>query len=565
MQKFSNFKYIRPNLEEIGAKAKEIVKVLSSEEATLEDQIKAVESYFELSKEIYTSQALSSARFSINTNDEYYKGENTWFDANSPLIMNIDFQIKNALVSSPRVVELEKKFGKHFFTKVRTELRLFDPKIIPLLQKENELVTKHGELKAKAIIHFDGKDLTIPQVTPYYQSPDREVRKAAYKAVSDYFESTHEEYDDIYDQLVHIRDEKAKALGFKNFIQFAYLNMGRTDYTAKDVSKFRAKVQEYLTPFSTEIYKNNTSRIGISDPKFYDLSLVFSDGNPKPIGGKDVLTNAAVNMYNDMSKETGKFIQLMTSKELFDLESKPGKMGGGYCTYFPTYNVPFIFANFNGTAGDADVFTHECGHAFAAYSNKNKNPFLKSGEMETAEIHSMSMEFFAHPYIEAFFGDDATKYRYQHLQGTVNFIPYGALVDAYQEWVYTHINAKPKERNAKWRELEKAFIPARDYAELSYLDSGTFWYRQPHIFEVPFYYIDYCIAQVCAMQYFIWSLENKEDAWKSYYKLCKLAGTIPFKKLLKKVGIQNPLKSDVVAELIPKLKAQIEKYKSEIK
>jgi M3 family oligoendopeptidase len=259
-------------------------------------------------------------------------------------------------------------------------------------------------------------------------------------------------------------------------------------------------------------------------------------------------------MYDSMSKESSDFFRHMLNHNLLDLETKDGKAPGGYCTYFSTYKTPFIFANFNGTQHDVNVLTHEVGHGLQAYlSSGIKIPQYQSPTLEACEIHSMSMEFFAWPYMEDFFGKDANKYRFYHLRDSIEFLPYGITVDEFQHWVYEHPNATHLERCAKWREIESNYTPHKKYDELPTLNHGAYWLRQGHIFSTPFYYIDYTLAQVCAFQFFIEMRKNQPKAWKKYVKLCKMGGKYPFVELLENAKLRNPFIDGNVEKVIKPL------------
>lgn len=345
----------------------------------------------------------------------------------------------------------------------------------------------------------------------------------------------------------------AKKLGFENYVPMGYLRLGRTDYDAKMVAGYRKQVLEDLVPVAQAIIEAKAKRLGIESMKSYDLGIDFASGNPKPIGDREYLVASALKMYSELSKETGEFFRYMTEHELMDLEAKKGKAGGGFCTYIPNYKSPFIFSNFNGTSADVDVLTHEAGHAFQVYCNRDqKIPEYVWPTLEACEIHSMSMEFFAWPWMKLFFGDDAERYRYHHLSGTITFIPYGVLVDHFQTEIYENPDLTPQERKAVWRRLEKLYMPYKVY-ENEFFDQGNYWLRQSHIFSTAFYYIDYTLAQVCAQQYLIKDRENHEKAWESYLTLCKAGGSKSFLGLLSLAGLDNPFVQGTVKKVAEKL------------
>ncbi len=537
--KFKDYEYIRPSLEQIEKEFKEAIKVVTTN-STLDEQIKAIDKVNSARNTFATMANLCYIRNTINTKDAFYEEEKSFFDNNSPLYSNFEFELSKALLSSKYKKDLENKYGKQWFRLIEANMKTFSPEIIPELQEENKLVTEYQKLLASAKIDFDGKVLNLSQMGPYAINKDRDVRKQAEVKVSEFFKSHEDKLDDIYDSLVKLRTKMAKKLGYDNYVDLGYLRLGRTDYTSKDVANYRKQVLEDLVPLATKIFEEKVERLGIKNPMSYDGGINFISGNPKPVGNKDQLVSQAKKMYSELSKETKEFFDFMVEKDLLDLEAKEGKAGGGYCTYIANYRSPFIFSNFNGTSGDIDVLTHEAGHAFQVYSSRDFDiPEYYFPTLEACEIHSMGMEFFAWPWLELFFEDDADRYRYQHLAGTISFIPYGVLVDHFQTEIYENPEMTKEERKNKWRELEKQYMPFKKY-ENEFLEKGTIWYRQSHIFSTAFYYIDYTLAQVCAQQYWVRSRENLKDAWESYLRLCKEGGSKSFLELLEVAGLDNP-------------------------
>jgi M3 family oligoendopeptidase len=354
--------------------------------------------------------------------------------------------------------------------------------------------------------------------------------------------------------MVRLRHTIAKKLGYKNFVQLGYDRFGRTDYNHVDVKGYRDQIFESVVPLVTELTARKAKRLNIKEPKSYDLALSFLTGNPKPKGDSKWQVNHAKEMYKEMSPETDKFFSFMLEHNLLELDAKPGKAGGGYCTYLPDYKAPFIFANFNGTAGDVDVLTHEAGHAFQVFSSRDHIPEYRWPTMEAAEIHSMSMEFLAWPWIDKFFEEDTDKYKFNHLAGSISFLPYGVLVDEFQHGIYENPELSKNDRKALWRKIEKKYLPFKDYGDDAFMEKGTFWYKQGHIFGAPFYYIDYTLAQVCAFQFWVKSQENHQTAFDQYLALCKLGGSKSFVDLVESAKLRNPFKDGVVSEIVKPIK-----------
>jgi len=557
--KFKDYPYARPDMEAVKRDFEEAIEVLNKADS-LSEQIAAVERINKVRSNYQTMEVLCSIRSDIDTTDAFYEAERNFFDENGPLYADYENRFLKALYYSKFREGLEERFGKQLFALIEANIKSFRPEIIEKMQEENKLVTEYRKLIASAKIPFDGKINNLPQMGPYSIAPDRSVRREAEAAVMKFFEENEAKLDEIYDRLVKVRTAMAKKLSYENYIPLGYYRLGRTDYDAEMVAGYRKQVLEELVPVAQNIIEAKAKRLGIVDLKSYDLGIDFPSGNPKPIGGREYLVNAAMKMYTEMSKETGEFFRYMNDHELMDLEAKAGKVGGGYCTFIPDYKSPFIFSNFNGTSGDVDVLTHEAGHAFQVYTSRDMEvPEYLWPTLEACEVHSMSMEFFAWPWMELFFGDDADRYRYKHLAGTITFIPYGVLVDHFQHEVYAHPDMTPEERKAVWRNLERQYLPYKVY-ENGFLEKGTYWFRQGHIFSTAFYYIDYTLAQVAAQQYWIKDRENHEKAWESYLRLCRAGGSKPFLELLRLAGLDNPFVPGTVAKVAEKLNEFLEGF-----
>jgi len=556
--KFNEYKYEHLDLEKIKKEFSELIKSFEKAE-NVEGQVNAFDEIIKLRNHIETMQTLVSVRHSIDTNDEFYDKENEYMDEISPILFGFTNDFYKALVNSKFKDELIQKYGKFLFDLAENTLKTFSPEIIPDAQEENRLSSKYSKLIASAKIDFDGKELNLSQMVPYTQSKDRNVRIEAAKKVAQFFSENQDKFDNIYDSLVKVRTRMAQKMGYKNFVEFGYKQLSRLEYDAKMVEGYRKQVLENIVPLHTELRERQGKRLGVDKLKFYDEAIKFNSGNADPHGSPEWILNNGKTMYKELSKETDEFFTFMTENNLLDLLSKKGKMSGGYCTYIPEHKAPFIFANFNGTSHDIDVLTHEAGHAFQVYQSRGfEVPEYLWPSYEACEIHSMSMEFLTWPWMDLFFENDTDKYKFIHLSEALLFIPYGVTVDEFQHWVYENPEATPKERREKWIEIEKKYLPTRDYGEVEELKNGIFWFRQGHIFSSPFYYIDYTLAQVCAFQFWIKSRENREKAWKDYLNLCKLGGSKPFFELMKSANLKNPFEEGTLAIVIPKIKEYLD-------
>jgi M3 family oligoendopeptidase len=551
MTTFKDYTYVRPNMDELKAAVSALIEKFKGAQS-VEEQSEVITEINKYRNTFATMANLVYIRASIDTNDEYYQKERDYFDEVEPMAEEIVFDYYKALVASKFRTELEEKWGTQLFALAEDQIKGFSPAIIELMQQENKLVSEYNKLVASAQIEFDGKTLTLAQLAPYAESTDRAVRKAARETSANFFAENVEKFDSIFDQLVKLRHQIATTLGYKNYVELGYINMNRVDYNAEMVSKFRDQVRDYIVPVATKLYERQAKRIGVEgDFKFYDEGLNFLTGNATPQGSPEWIVENGKKMYEELSPETGEFFNYMIDNELMDLVAKKGKESGGYCTFIDDYNSPFIFSNFNGTSGDIDVLTHEAGHAFQVYSSRNIGiPEYLWPTYESAEIHSMSMEFFTWPWMEHFFKEQTDKYKFTHLSSGLLFLPYGVAVDEFQHVIYENPEMTPAERKAAWKEIEEKYLPHRDYDGHSYLESGAFWQRQGHIYASPFYYIDYTLAQICAFQFWKRSRENFEDAWKDYVHLCGLGGSLSFTKLVEAAGLISPFESGCVESVI---------------
>jgi M3 family oligoendopeptidase len=555
--KFTDFKYERPSLEEYKQQIAELIAVFT-DDSKLEDEVAAIKQSFAIEDTLDTMMGIAGVRHTIDTKDDFYNAEKDFADQNGPLFQEQSQALLMKIFNSRHRAGLVKEFGELLFTQVELQLKTFKPEIIEELQLENKLSSEYSVLIASAEIEFNGETYNLSGMGKFTTDKDRDTRHKAQLAVSNWFESQETKIDELYDGLVKVRHAIAKKLGYSDFTQLGYDRLGRSDYNAEDVKRYREQIFESVVPLAKELTERKSKRIEIADMKSYDLALSFLTGNPKPKGDSTWQLNHAKDMYSEMSPETKSFIEMMTEMELLDLDTKPGKQGGGYCTYFPDYNAPFIFANFNGTSGDVDVLTHEAGHAFQVYLSKELIPSYRWPTLEAAEIASMSMEFLAWPWINKFFIEDTEKYKFSHLAGAITFLPYGVAVDEFQHEVYAKPEMTPEQRKDAWRKIEKKYLPYKDYDDDKFLERGGFWFRQGHIFGAPFYYIDYTLAQIVAFQYWIKAQDNHEQALEEYMKICKLGGSKSFVNLLKSAGLRVPFDQGVVSRIITPIKGYLD-------
>lgn len=540
--KFCDMTYARPEPNEIKAQ----LTALTEELKAAEDYAAAKAVFLkreDVVRRVQTAQTLVSIRHSIDTRDTFYDEEMQFWNTVSPELQEYEQQWTAAMLASPFRSQFEAEYGDVYFINAELELKSFDVSIIPELQQENELTQAYEKLLASAQIPFEGGTYTISQMTPFKTDADDTRRLAAWKAEGQWYKEHQGELDDLYDRLVHLRDAMGRKLGYEGYTTLGYYRMGRNCYTKTDVEAFRAAVVKYLVPVAETIYRAQAERMGKAYPlSFADTALKFRSGNPKPCGDAEDILAHGKRFYEELSPETGEFFKAMLDDELLDVLSKEGKAGGGYCTEIAAYRAPFIFANFNGTQGDVEVVTHEAGHAFAYWMNRDRVPMeLAWPSMEGCEVHSMAMEFFAWPWAEGFFGEDTRKFLYSHLAGAVTFIPYGTMVDHFQHIVYERPTMTPAERHAVWRDLLGVYMPwMRLDGDIPFYSEGEGWQRQHHIYSLPFYYIDYCLAQTVALQFWALIQEDPQAAWQRYMNYTVQGGSRVFTELLTHAELDTP-------------------------
>ncbi len=543
--------YSRPDLESVKAEITSLIEKLNQ----AEDYASAREAFLEMDKlerKVETQLTLVSIRHSIDTRDEFYDKEQTYWNEKQPELQEYLQKWTEALLASPFRKEFSEEFGEIIFTNAEIQRKTFSPEIIPQLQKENDLVQAYEKLLASAQIPFRGGVYTLSQIAPYKNDADDEVRLAAWKAEGQWYKDNQAELDQLYDELVHVRHEMGVKLGYGGYTQLGYYRMERNCYTKEDVEAFRKLVVEYLVPVADQVFRDQARRLGKEYPmSFADNALRFRSGNPKPQGSADDILAAGRKFYDELSPETSEFFRTMLDNELMDVLSTEGKQGGGYCTSLHDYEVPFIFANFNGTADDVETVTHEAGHGFADWYNRKRVPVSTIWpSLEACEVHSMSMEFFAWPWSELFFGDDTRKFRYNHLAGSLTFIPYGTMVDHFQHIVFEKPDMTPRERHDVWKELLGIYMPWQKLdGDIPFYSEGEGWQRQHHIYSYPFYYIDYCLAQTVALSFWARIQKDLPDAWAHYMAYTKQGGSVTFTELLKNAGLDSPFEPACLKEV----------------
>lgn len=541
--------YKRVTYEEIEAKAKELLDKMEN----AEDVSQALDAFYEyniFSDKINTAVSLSYIKFTLNTEDVFFVTEKEYYDEVMPKIQDVDLRFRLALYNSKFKEQLKIELGELLFLNIEINIKAFDPKIIPHMQEENRLVNEYDKLLASAQIEFDNKTLNLSQLGKYKQSTDRSIRKTAYEAEAGFYLKHGDKLDNLYDELVKIRTKMARELGYENFVELGYYRMMRNSYSKQDVQRFREYVKKYIVPIACDLKEEQKQRIGVNKFMLYDDPLEFMSGNAVPKGDPEHIFAQGKKMYSELSPKTEEFMNFMLDNELFDVISRKGKAVGGYSTSLPDFKAPFVFANFNGTSGDIDVLTHEAGHAFASYLSRDfKISDYRSPTLESCEIHSMSMEFFTWPWMNLFFEEQSDKYKYTHLSGALTFIPYGTIVDYFQHVMYENPDLTPDERKGVWKKMQAEFMPYLNTEGMPFFEDGSYWQRQHHIYSSPFYYIDYCLAQTVALEYWAESQNDYRKAWEKYVTMTSRGGKDTFTGLVRSADLESPFEEGALKKV----------------
>ena len=546
--KFSELQYERPDKEQIVKDLREAAEKIRNAK-TGEEVISLILENEEKDRQLSTMMSIVHIRHTLDTRDEFYEQENEWIGQTVPTLLPDSLALADTIAQSPFRGEIEEKLGKQFFVEIDLQKKCFCPENIPLMQAEAKLTDEYQKIMASCQVEFMGEKRNLYGLQKFFEHTDRDIRRSAFKAYSDFYQSHEERLEEIWSELIRIRNEMGRNLGYENFIPVGYMQQHRTDYGQEEVASFREQVREELVPVCEKLYQAQAKRLGIEKVLAFDEKMVYPEGNAVPAGDDDFMISTARQMYHELSAETGEFIDFMIDHELMDLKNQPGKASTGYCTMLPSLKAPYVFSCFNQTIFDMQVLTHELGHAFAAYRAARIQPvqdyFFSSTDI--AEIHSMSMEQFTYPYAERFFGEDADKFRFAHLQEALTFVPFGVAVDEFQHICYAHPELTPKERTWEWHKLERKYMPWRTYENDEFMERGGYWYHKLHIFLYPFYYISYTLTTMGAMEFKKKYAQDQETAWKDYLALTDVGGSKGYLETLRLANLSVPFEPGAVA------------------
>ena len=547
---FDDIEQAAPEMEPLRTEISELRQQLESA-TEVSTVIEVMRRWDTLRREHDCWASLTHLRFHQDTTNPEYKKAREHCDQLSPQLKELDISIKRLLVDHPLRGQIESQIGAQAFALWEAEIPTYEPVIEEDMVQESALSARYIELLASASLELRGETLNLSGIVKHLESPDRSLRHEADLVRWTWFEQNRDQLDELFDKLVSLRHGMAQKLGFDNYVQLAYLLMQRVDYDENDVDGYRQSVRDLVTPLGVKLRKWQASELGIEKVMAWDLSVFFAQGNPRPKGDHDWMIDRAKEMFDAMGGGLDSFFRLLSDGGFMDLMMREGKAGGGFCTSFETVGMPFIYANFNGTRGDVEVFTHEVGHAFQYYMSREQ-PWVDYlwPTYESCEIHSMGLEFLTWPHMEKFFGDRAEDFRRLHLAGSLLFLPYGVAVDHFQHLVYSQPTSSADERHAIWQQLERDYLPWLDWGDLPHGSRGGRWQAQRHIYLSPFYYIDYTLAQTCALQFWLRSQQDPQQAMEDYVALCRRGGEAPFRELVASAGLVSPFDQGCLGDVV---------------
>ena len=548
LPKFNEINIATPDLDELSKEYASLRNALADPKSKPRS---AIEQWDKIRREVATWQNLAELNFERDTNDESAIAVKQHCDEMSPQLTELDISIKQLILDGPHRDKLQEALGEQAFAIWRSEVLAFNPDIKNELVAESKLASDFSSLLASAKLDFRGKEYNHEGIDQFKFSPDRAERYESMSVKWKWFEENADQLDELFERLVQTRQKMAQSLDFENYLELGYLRRCRVDYTKEDVEAYRNQVRDSVVPFCEELIASKGKSLNLDKAMFWDEPIHSLGGNPKPLGEHDWMIEQAKRLFSNMSNELGEFFHLMVDLQLLDLKTRSGKGGGGFCTDFPKYGLPYIFANFNGSADDVRVFTHEIGHAFQGFKSREQKIYdYVWPTYESCEIHSMGLEFLTFPQMDNFFGEQANQFCHEHVIDSLLFLPYGVAVDHFQHLVYESPAASARDRHEMWLEMEARYLPWRDYGDLPYLPNGGRWQLQRHIYMYPLYYIDYTLALACALQLWQRSSVDFSATLVDYHRLCELGGTLPFQQLIETVNLKSPFGSAVLGECV---------------
>ncbi|HEX2523572.1 MAG TPA: M3 family oligoendopeptidase [Terriglobia bacterium] len=473
-----------------------------------------------------------------------------------------DNRLKRLYLASPARPLLARE--KYFIIdrSSQNDVDLFREENVPLETEESKLSQSYQQLMGSLTVQFEGKEQTLQQMGRYQEMPDRLLREAAWKAVVAQRLVESEKLEQIFNDLLFVRQKISANAGFASYRDYAFRRLERFDYTVDHCLRFHDGVEAAVVPVVRRIEQRRAKDLGLARLRPWDMNVDPLNRAPlKPFTEARELVDGCLRITERVDSRFGGFIQTMRDLELLNLESRKGKAPGGYQSSLAEARLPFVFMNAVGLDGDVRTLLHEAGHAFHVFATQEEPiGHYRQAPIEFCEVASMSMELLGGEYLSVFYPnpEDLDRSRKKHLEAVIDILPWIARVDAFQHWVYTRPNHTVDERRAYWVELHQRFGGIEDWSDFEHAQA-TSWHRQLHIFELPFYYIEYAIAQLGALQVWINSKKDFRAAVADYWSALQLGGSRPLPELFARAKVKFDFGPSALEPLMAAVEAELQK------
>tara|TARA_B100001113_G_C21109618_1_gene622587 strand:+ start:862 stop:2544 length:1683 start_codon:yes stop_codon:yes gene_type:complete len=529
------------------------------------DSPEALESWLiELGRfEAYVSETGSMLYVNMTCDTEDEEIKQTYLDfveQVQPELAKVGDLLNRKLAESPFADALDSVEYNVLLRDTRMDLALFREENIPLGTELTKLGQRYNEICGAMTVEFDGEERTMQQMGKYLQVNDRDVRESAYRAVGDRRFQDAEEIDELFDSMIALRHQVAQNAGYENFRDYIFDAKHRFDYTPEDCESFQNAIEQICVPLMRDIDEERREALGLGMLRMWDMGHDVQGRKPlQPFSEVEEMVAGTSRMFHRLSTELGDFFDSLRDGTSLDLDSRKGKAPGGYQLQRDHSRKPFIFMNATGLQRDLETMVHEAGHAFhSIYADHLPLVDYRSAPIEFCEVAAMSMELLTHDFLDEFYSsDDANRAVREHLEGIVSILAWIATIDAFQHWIYTHPGHSKEERHQQWLELGDRFGSNLDWSGFEEWRKVG-WQRQLHLFSYPFYYIEYGIAQLGALQLWLQYQKNPQTALDNYAKCMKLGGSRPLPELFEAGEMSFDLGNATVQGLIDAVRSELD-------
>lgn len=526
---------------------------------SLQDLESFLEFWSELSAIIDEAGSLAYVNMTVDTKNKTAESEYLHIvEKVYPITDPYENSLKEKFLSSPFLNQLDNEYYALFIKRTKSEKEIYRQENTELFVQDAKLSQTYQKITGSWMVDYEGKKYTVQQMAIFQENPDRNIREKSYQARVNVHLNDKEALEDLFDEMLKVRTQIARNAGFANYRDYAFVAKGRFDYTPKDCLDMHEAIAETLVPLISEWTKEKCTKLGITSLRPWDL-YVDPDGHGsiKAFDNDNELCDKVEKIFYSLNPLTGAYFKYMRDNKLLDLSSREGKAPGGYMTELSERRVPFIFMNAVGSKRDVDTLLHEAGHSFHAFQAREQIlKSYRSSPLEFAEVASMSMELLGRPYFQYVYKpEEVTRVRREQLIKIVEFFPFMSMIDSFQHWVYTTDDNGREARGKKWQELNRKFQPFLDMTGLDEIEKTRWQY--PHVYTSPFYYIEYGIAQLGALQVWRNSLQNEKQAVEYYLKALSLGGSTPLPKLFESAKISFVMDKKSLQELVDLIKKEI--------